>query len=198
MRYHDLAVPLRIAAAAGVASGAILILNAAKRADLVPTSSLTQLLAPLAEIFAVLFVTALYLRHGRRAGLLGLLGFLLNFLGLAALVGVEFVINLVFAALPTATVTDLRAGPLGVALTVSSLVFLVGTLTYCAALATQRAVPRVALACYAVGAIPVALRAAVPEGVLDAALVVMAAGVVWLGIWLWRDSRAPIQHTVSA
>jgi hypothetical protein len=42
---------------------------------------------------------------------------------------VEFVINLVFNDLPTTTVDDLRASPLGVALTVASVTSLLGLLT---------------------------------------------------------------------
>jgi hypothetical protein len=45
---------------------------------------------------------------------------------------VEFVINLVFAELPTSTVDALREGPLGIALTVASILFLLGTLAFVA------------------------------------------------------------------
>lgn len=179
----------RIAAVAGVASGLVVLVNAAKRAGVIPTSTLTQLLAPTAQILALLLVTGLFAAYGRRAGTLGLVGFLLNFVALAALVGVEFTINLVFAELPTATITDLRDGPLGVALLVASVLFLVGTLVFCASLARLRTLPPVALALYAVGAVPVALRAAVPEAVLDVALAVLAIGIVWLAARLWQDSR---------
>lgn len=191
--------PYRIAAVAGVASGLVLLVNAAKRAELIASTSVTQLLAPLAEVFALLLVTGLFVRYGRRAGVFGLVAFLVNFVSLAALVGAEFVTNLVFAQLPAATITDLLAGPLGVALLLASMLFLVGTLAYCAWLATLRVVPRVALALYAVGAVPVALRAVVPETVLDTALVVLSTGVVWLAVWLWRDTRPQqVQHTAPA
>ena len=40
------------------------------------------------------------------------------------------------------------------------------------------------LVLYAVGAIPVALRAFVPEAALDLGLVVLAVGIAWLAIWL--------------
>jgi len=179
----------RIAAVAGVVSGLVVLVNAAKRAGVIPTSALTQLLAPTAQILALLLVTGLFVAYGRRAGTLGLVGFLLNFVALAALVGVEFTINLVFAELPADTVTDLRAGPLGTALLVASVLFLVGTLVFCASLARLRTLPLPALALYAVGSVPVALRTAVPEAVLDAALAVLAIGIVWLAAWLWQNSR---------
>src|SRR4051794_10277750 len=177
----------RIGAAAGAGSAVILLINAAKRADIIPTSAFTQLVAPLAQILALALVTALYFAFGRRAGTFGLVAFLLNAFSLAALVGVEFVINLVFADLPRETGVALRAGTLGVALTVASVAFLFGTLTYVAALLRGRAIPTVPLLLYAVGAIPVSLRAFVPEVALDLGLVTMALGICWLAIWLFNS-----------
>ena len=108
----------RIAAIAGCGSAAVLLLNAAKRAGLIPSSSFTQLIAPVAEILAlarsrpstspsvaVPARSASSLRPERVRTRLAGRG--------------EFVINLVFKELPGATVLHLRAGPLGVALTVA-------------------------------------------------------------------------------
>ena len=117
----------RIAASAGAGSALILLINAAKRAEVIPTSAFTQLVAPLAQILA---------------------------------------------------------------LTVASVSFLVGTVAYVAALLQSRQVPTVPLVLYAVGAVPVALRAFVPEAALDLGLVTMSMGIGWLAIWLFnRSSR---------
>ena len=179
----------RIAAIAGCGSAAVLLLNAAKRAELIPSSSFTQLIAPVAEILALALVTALYLAFGRRTGTFGLIAYGLNAFALASLVGVEFVINLVFKELPGATVQDLRAGPLGVALSVASLLFLIGTLSFVASMLRSREIPTVPLVLYAIGAVPVALRAFVPETVLDLGLAVLATGIGWLAIWLFTRFR---------
>jgi hypothetical protein len=178
----------RIGAVAGCGTAVILLINAAKRADVIPTSALTQLVAPLAQILALAFVTALYLAFGRRVGTFGLVAFLLNAFSLAALVGVEFVINLVFAELPDNTIEALRAGPLGVALTVASISFLLGTLAFVTAMIRTRQVPVAPLVLYAVGAVPVSFRAFVPEAALDIGLVTMAAGAGWLAIWLYNSA----------
>ena len=180
----------RIAAAAGCGSAAVLLINAAKRAEIIPTSTFTQLIAPVAQILALAFVTALYLAFGRRTGISGLVAYLLNAFALAALVGVEFVINLVFRDLPADTIAALRAGSLGLALTAASILFLVGTLAFVTAMLRTREVPTVPLVLYAVGAVPVALRAFVPEAALDLGLAVLALGLAWLAIWLFgRASR---------
>ena len=180
----------RIGAVAGGGSAAILLINAAKRAEVISTSAFTQLVAPLAQILALAFVTALYLAFGRRTGTFGLVAFLLNAFSLAALVGVEFVINLVFADLPDQTIEALRDGTLGIALTLASISFLLGTLAYVAAMFAGRTVPAGPLVLYAAGAVPVSLRAFVPEAVLDLGLVTMGVGIGWIAIWLFnRSSR---------
>jgi hypothetical protein len=176
----------RIAAAAGLGSALVLFVNAAKRAEVIPTSALTQLVAPLAQIMALAFVTALYFAFGRRTGTFGLMAYLLNAFALAALVGVEFVINLVFSELPASTIETLRAGSLGVALTVASVAFLLGTLAFVMSMLRTRELPIVPLVLYAVGAVPVSLRAVVPEAVLDLGLVVLAVGIAWLAIWFFN------------
>jgi hypothetical protein len=180
----------RVAAAAGCGSAVVLLINAAKRAEVIPTSAFTQLIAPLAQILALALVTALYLAFGRRTGTFGLVAFLLNAFALSALVGVEFVINLVFNDLPDNTVEALRNGSLGIALTSASILFLLGTLAFVTAMLRTRELPTAPLVLYAVGAVPVSLRAFVPEAVLDLGLVVLAVGIAWLAIWLFdRSSR---------
>ena len=186
----------RVAAAAGCGSAVVLLVNAAKRAELIPTSAFTQLIAPLAQILALALVIALYLAFGRRAGTFGLVAFLVNGFALAALVGVEFVINLVFSDLPTSTVDALRAGSLGIALTMASILFLLGSVAFVVAMLRTREVPTAPLILYAVGAVPISLRAFVPEAVLDLGLVVLAVGVGWLAFWLF--DRASSIATWSA
>jgi hypothetical protein len=187
----------RIAAAAGFGSAVVLLINAAKRAEIIPTSALTQLIAPVAQILALAFVTALYLAFGRRTRTFGLVAYLLNAFALAALVGVEFVINLVFRDLPADTVAALRAGSLGIALTAASILFLLGTLAFVTAMLRTREVPAAPLVLYAVGAVPIALRAFVPEAALDLGLAVLALGTAWLAIWLFGRSSRIVSWTLT-
>ena len=178
----------RVAAAAGWGSAVVLLVNAAKRAELIPTSAFTQLIAPLAQILALALVAGLYLAVGRRTGTFGLVAFLVNALALSALVGVEFVINLVFIELPVETIEALRDGSLGIALTAASILFLLGTLAFVTAMLRTRELPTAPLVLYAAGVVPIALRAFVPEAILDLGLVTLAVGVAWLGIWLFNSS----------
>lgn len=181
---------LRFAALAGWLSAAIILVNTAKRAELLPTTAVTQLLAPLAQIFAIGFMLGLYLaRRGGRSGLLTV-GLVASLSSVSALVGVEFVINLVFAYLEPSQVEALRAGPLGTALTAASILFILSAVVYAAGLWRSGA-PRVPLALYAAATFPIGLRALVPEMALQLALVVLAAAVVWLSATLWRRAVEP-------
>jgi hypothetical protein len=170
---------------AGVGSALILLINAAKRASLIPATSLTQLLAPWAEILALGLVVALFMAVGRRAGLFGAVAFVINFIALASLEGVEVVINLIFAKLPPETIMELLAGPLGVMLTGTSMLFLVASFAFVLTMSADKDVPRIPLVLYAIGVVPVALRTFVPELALDLGLVTLAAAISWLAVWLW-------------
>ena len=180
----------RLAAAAGLGSALILLVNAAKRGAIIATTDLTQLLAPVAEIAALGLVTGLFLAFGRRAGAFGVVAFAAHFIALAGLVGVEVVINLVFSELPVETIAELLGGPLGLVLTASSLLFLVSSLAFVTSLGVDRRVRRIPLALYAIGAVPVALRAFVPEWALDLGLVSLAAGAAWLAGGLWMRASS--------
>jgi hypothetical protein len=50
---------------------------------------------------------------------------------------------------------------------------------------------------YAVGAVPVALRAFVPEAALDLGLAVLALGIAWLAIWLFGRSKRIVSWTIT-
>jgi NADPH:quinone reductase-like Zn-dependent oxidoreductase len=178
----------RIAAASGIGGALILLVNAAKRSSLIATTDATQLVAPLAEIFALGLIVALFLGFGRRAGIFGTVAFVLNFIALASLEGVEVVINLVFSKLPPNVIADLRAGPLGIALISSSILFLLASLMFVTSLFVAKDVPRGPLALYAMGVVPIALRASVPELALDLGLVMLAAAIAWLSGWLWTHA----------
>ena len=107
---------------------------------------------------------------------------------LVLLVGVEFVINLVFPYIPPATISQLRSGPLGIAFTVASISFLLGTLVFFTALWRVADSPKIAILVAVVSSVPIALRTAFPEVVLQIGLVGLAAGVTMLAFWLIRSS----------
>ena len=186
---------LRTAGIAGVVTALVLLVNTAKRTGDLATTDLTQLVAPVAQLAAIVLILGLLARLPEPGGFqLGVA--VTNVVVLAGLVGVEVVINLVFAQVDPETVTALRAGPLGLAFTIASVAFLVASVLL--VLAFWRGAPRWALLVYGVGTVPVALRAFVPEVALDTGLLAMAVGVGGLAISLLAASTQRAAQIESA
>ena len=76
---------LRLAAIAGWLSAAVILVNTAKRAELLPTTEVTQLVAPLGQIFGIGLILGLYAAARRTGGRLLLVGLIVNLVALAAL-----------------------------------------------------------------------------------------------------------------
>lgn len=179
---------LRIFAVAGLLSAAVLLVNAAKRSGIIPTSFFTQLAAPLAQVAAIGLVIGIYLVISRTSGALATSGAVLSVTSLAGLVGVEFVLNLVFPYVDDGVIAVLRAGPLGIALTVVSVLFLLGTVVFMLALWCTSSVPKGVVILYAASSLPVALRTVFPETVLQLGLVGLAVAATWLALWMLRNA----------
>jgi hypothetical protein len=182
--------PIRLAAVAGLVSAVVLFVNAAKRAGLIPISPATQLVAPLAQALAIILVVGLAAVALRQSSRYSSVALALNVLGLAAVTGVEWVINLVFVGLDPAQIATLRSGPLGTAFLAASITFLLGSLLYCIALLKDGKAPRIPVIAYVIATVPIALRVIVPELVLDLALALLGVSVTWLAFWMLRSQPA--------
>ena len=187
--------PTRLAAVAGLGAAVILFVNAAKRAGLIPISSTTQLVAPLAQALAIILAVGLAAVAMRQSSRYSSVALVLNVLGLAAVTGVEWVINLVFVGLDPAQIAVLRSGPLGTAFLAASIIFLLGSVLYCSALLRDGKAPRIPIIAYAIATIPIGLRIFVPELVLDVALGLLGASVTWLSLWMLGSRPAPDLRT---
>jgi hypothetical protein len=182
--------PIRLAAVMGLAAAAVLFVNAAKRAGLIDVSSATQLVAPLAQVLAIILVVGLAAVAMRQSSRYSSVALALNVLGLAAATGAEWVINLVFVGLDPAQIAALRTGPLGTAFVAASMIFLLGSIVYCLALLRDGKAPRIPTIAYAIATVPIGLRTFVPELVLDLALGLLGASVIWLALWMLRSRVA--------
>jgi hypothetical protein len=182
----------RLAAAAGIACAAILLVNAARRGGLIPENSLTHAIAPWSILFGLFTFTALYLRQRDQSGPFGVVGYALNFAGLAAAFAVEYTLHFVFPYLSAAQITALTGGGTGKAFLASSLLLAAGVLAFAAASWRARVLPLIPTVLYAVGLLPVALRTLVPLPVYLSGLVVTAGAVVWLSLTLWEPVSRPL------
>ena len=178
---------IKVFAVAGFLSATILVLNAAKRSGIISTTPFTQLAAPVAQLAAIGLVIGIYVVTSRKAGVLGISGAVMSVTALAGLVGVEFVLNLVFPYLDRDIVALLRQGPLSIALTAVSILFLAGTVIFMLALWRTSTAPKGAVFLYTASTVPIALRAVFPESVLQLGLIGLAAAISWLTIWMLRN-----------
>ncbi|MFI6503017.1 hypothetical protein [Nonomuraea typhae] len=175
----------RLTAAAGFVCAVVLVINTTRRAGFLPENALTHAIAPLAPLAGLFAITGCYLLIARTAGRLGLIGFTLNAAGLAGAFAVEYTLHFVFPGLDRATIATLVSGGTGRAFLVTSVLLLVGVLTFAAAAIRSRALPAGAVALFAAGMVPGSLRNVVPEPLYLLGLVVAAAGVAWLAVRLW-------------
>jgi hypothetical protein len=182
--------PIRLAAVTGLVAAVVLFVNAAKRAGLIEVTSATQLVAPLAQALAIILVVGLAAVAMRQSSRYSSVALWLNVLGLAAATGVEWVINLVFVGLEPAQIAALRSGLLGTAVVAASMIFLLGSILYCIALLRDGKAPWIPIIAYAIATVPIGLRNFVPELMLDLALGLLGASVIWLALWMLGGSPA--------
>lgn len=180
----------RLAGQTGIVTGVLLLFNTARRAGVVPENALTHQIAPIAAFFAPLVLTGIYLFQRERAGVLGLWGYVLNFLGLAGALAIEFTLHYVFPLLDKDTVTTLVDGRTGMGFLIISVVYLAGIVLF--GLATWRAdiFPRGAVLLYVVGFVPTALRSVLPSPVITLAFVLGSTAVIWLSVALVARTAA--------
>ena len=148
-------------------------------------------------------ITGMYLRQYRRAGVLGLVGYLLFAAGYLALLAVEVISATVVPALAQSEpgyVNDVLAAAAGNATAgdigglqnlfyASALGYLGGGLLFGIALFRTAVLARWAAALLAVGAAGTAALAVLPDSFNRPVAVPVGVALVGLGVSLWRDAR---------
>jgi hypothetical protein len=180
----------RLAGWAGLLGGALLLVATARRGGLIPENAFTHAIAPPASALELFTLTALYLRQRDRTGVLGLVGYAVNLLGLAGLFAVEFATHAIFPYLSGSTRDELLAGPTRGFLLTIALTFLLGVVLFSVTSLRARVFPVPAVVLYLVGFAPAALRGIVPEAVYLAGLTIGGLGILWLSAALVRPLGA--------
>jgi hypothetical protein len=180
----------RLAGVSGGITALLMVVNTLRRAGVIPGNLLTHGVAPLAECFGLLALTGLYLVQRKETGVLGVVGYALNTIGLVGTFGLDLTSNWVLPYLSPEQGTALLAGATGKLLLAASVVFLLGVVLF--GIATWRAgrLPAVAMALYVAGLLPVALRTVVPSPVVNVGLLITTVGTVWLATALWGVAAA--------
>ncbi|MFC4122447.1 hypothetical protein [Nonomuraea zeae] len=188
----------RVTAAAGFVCAVLLVINSARRAGFLPETAFTHAIAPFGALTGLLAITGIYLLiRGTTGTTLGLVGYVLNSVGLAGAFAIEYILHFVFPYLNGGTITGLLAGSTGRAFLVTSVILLAGVLTFSAAAIRSGAMPVVGVVLYAAGMIPGSLRSLVPVPVYLIGLVAAAAGVAWMAARLWSAEEEPVMRGVQ-
>ncbi len=180
-----------------VASAVVLAVNAVKRAG-IALGPVTQFAAPLAQLLAIGLVVGVFAATPAVRDRLGSIGAALCAASLVPLVGAEAVINLVLPSIPPGTISQPRSGLLGIAFTVSSISFLLGTLAFFTALWRVAGSPRFAILLAVASSVTIAFRTAFPEVVLQSGLGGLAGAVAMLTFWLIRSHRTQTADLLNA
>ncbi|MEW9553430.1 hypothetical protein [Nonomuraea sp. NPDC050783] len=187
----------RVAAVAGLVCALLLVVNAARRGGLVAETALTHAIAPFAALAGLLAVTGIYLVIRGSAGVLGLVGYVLNSAGLAGAFAVEYILHFVFPYLGGGTVAALVAGGTGRAFLVTSVVLVMGVVVFGVAAVRSGTMPVVAVGLYVVGMLPGSLRNLVPEPVYLGGLLMAALGVAGMALRLWSIGEETAARTAA-
>ncbi len=174
----------RLAGWAGAIGGVLVLVAAARRGGLIPENTFTHAIAPPASALTLFTLTALYLYQRDRAGRLGLVGYVLNMLGLAGLFAIEFATHAIFAYLNEATREELLAGPTRAYFLTVAVLFGAGVVTFAIASLRARLLPAPGVLLYLAGFVPASLRGIAPEAVYLGGLAVGGVAVLWLSLSL--------------
>ena len=178
-----------LAGTAGLACALLLVVNAARRGGLLPDTDFTESIAPFAALAGLFALTGLYLWQRVEAGVLGLIGYVLNAAGLAGAFAIEYALHFVLRYLDTATIDRLVDGGTGIAFRATAFVLISGVLAFSAASLRARRFPPIPVALYAIGMVPGALRTAIPQPAYLTALLLAAAAVAWRSLPLIKEGR---------
>lgn len=181
---------LRFGAACGVVLGLSIGLPGAVEAFTGETTA-TSLAIGLGTAFGPPALTAFFLLRRNPSGPFGAIAYGLNTIGLGLFTGVAFALNLVLFFLSDTVVSDVLAGPTGVVVRISALVFVLGTVLFGITMIRDRAYPSVPAWGYTVALPLLALLAPLDDTPLTSAVhLVAAASLIWLSWAAWSSAPA--------
>ena len=135
-------------------------------------------------------LTGLFLFQREKGGMLNLVGYFLNFTGLAALIGIAFANNFILSQLQTAVIQELFSGSLLIIFISIGITYLMGALLFSTALWRSHQFSRTAIAGYALGSIPVAMPNVFPIIVTSIGGILVGLSIGWLGWQLIQLQKA--------
>ena len=171
----------RLSGWASILCGLLIIFDTLFVELFLPPSALTSSFGQLAVILALLVLTGMYLWQRPASGVLGDIGYIVNFMGLALLIGVDFAGNYILPYLSQSARQELFAGPTRFMFLISAMVFLAGVVLFGLAILRARVFPQFAAVMYMIGFALYSLSPFLPDVIVRIAQVTGSLAVVWFG-----------------
>jgi len=176
----------RLSALAGLLSGVCIILG--KVLIPLPNRQLGEIADTFAALFGLFLTIGMYLWQRKESGVLGGVAFIVLFIGLAAVVSLDYFGAFMALELPPGTVDQLLEGRNGPVFAASGLTFLIGELLFGISVMRAGVFSKIAAVLFMTGMIPVALDLSgiFPESVVVISSIVAGIGLIWWSISLYR------------
>jgi hypothetical protein len=187
----------RLSGLAGIICGLVILIQRLVIDSIVTGSPLA--IGPLGPILGLLVLTGAYLRQREESGILGGVAYIVGFLSMGFIAGIDFTRRYILVQLAPDVVQALFAGQLRLFFVACGVAFLTGVLLFGVSSLRAGVFPRGAILLYVVGFVPYSVPGLFPPLVVTIAQAVGGIGVIWLGWHLWRsETRAAPEVLVPA
>ncbi len=179
----------RLSAWAAILSGLLIMSKKLIVELLLPLNPLSNAVGSFGLLLGLFTLTGVYGYQREASGKLGLIGYLVNWFGLAFVSGVDYAKLYILPYLSKSDLQALLAGPTKLVFVSCALFFLAGVLLFSIASLRARVFPRLAILLYLLGFTLYSLSFLLPDVVVRTAEVGGALGVIWLGYAMLRALR---------
>jgi len=179
----------RLSAWAAILSGLLIIIKKLVVELLLPLNPATNAVGSFGLFLGLFTLTGLYVYQREASGRLGLIGYLVNWFGLAFVSGVDYAKLYILPYLSTSDLQALLAGPTKLVFLSCAIFFLAGVILFSTASLRARVFPRLAILLYLLGFTLYSLSFLLPVVVVRIAEVGGALGIIWLGYVLLAATR---------
>ncbi len=179
----------RLSAWAAIMSGLLIICKKLVVELLLPLNPVTNAVGSFGLLLGLFTLTGVYVYQREAIGRLGLIGYLVNWFGLALVSGVDYAKLYILPYLSKSELQALLAGPTKLVFLSCAIFFLAGVILFSIASLRARVFPRLAILFYLLGFTLYSLSFLLPDVVVRTAEVGGALGVIWLGYAMLRAIR---------
>ena len=171
----------RLTAWTAILSGLLIIIKKLIVELLLPLNPITNAVGSFGLFLGLFTLTGLYVYQRQASGTFGLIGYLVNWFGLAFVSGVDYARLYILPYMSQNEIQALLAGPTKLVFVSCALFFLAGVLLFGTASLRARVFPRLAIVLYMLGFTLYSLSFFLPVLVVRIAEVGGALGVIWWG-----------------